>query len=729
MHRSRDHLGKESANDQRNQSSGRGSEKEERPGSPGPTVSQAILVENLGDPGSEQRKEATMYCGDEEIPWIDLDRVCALLKGASARLESLFYKDPCYIRTITFGGPRNLQLSCFSPQLSRFTPQLSAPPLLELLLSHKSKKASDPKDKVFALVGVSDSAHTFGLIDYSLSMRDVYIHTARHIISISQSLDVICVKQLDANQYELPPWAPDWTRPSSISGMVIIRLHHHEPNFTASGDCVADVQFTSDGHVLKASGFILETNSTVDMAYMKRGAPSEVVPALEAFHDWWNNFVVTHSNPVSAQAVFGRVVSCGTWDHEDSQTCVSKLEAVSAVSDYLLSGSDMLRLDPRSRPRTGTLGSLGNSTASLGEQDDALSGDEEEKAQLSTILSASLTMDRRRLFMTRVNHVGLAPANAEEVDVISMFNAPEITYYTGVHAGDISNAIDSKLSSAFPKGKNDLLVIYVYHETPNALVNARFFIDHALHAHADFIFVLNGANTLKDLIPSHLPNVQYRERENSCFDLGTHGVVLNENDESNVHNYKRFILMNASVRGPFVPAWVDVCWSDVYMGMITDKVKASSIQRYARIQRPEKKMRMAGMTYNCQPGFPPHVQSMILATDSTGLAVMRNKCLNTCANGHVEGVKCETGLTTAMYESGYQVDTLMAAYKASANFSYLDICPPTDPTFNAGYFGFNLHPYETLFFKANRNVDPTIIEHFSKWHANYSSWDACKKSK
>ncbi|KAJ5035004.1 uncharacterized protein L3040_008266 [Drepanopeziza brunnea f. sp. 'multigermtubi'] len=395
-----------------------GSEKEERPGSPGPTVSQAILVENLGDPGSEQRKEATMYCGDEEIPWIDLDRVCALLKGASARLESLFYKDPCYIRTITFGGPRNLQLSCFSPQLSRFTPQLSAPPLLELLLSHKSKKASDPKDKVFALVGVSDSAHTFGLIDYSLSMRDVYIHTARHIISISQSLDVICVKQLDANQYELPPWAPDWTRPSSISGMVIIRLHHHEPNFTASGDCVADVQFTSDGHVLKASGFILETNSTVDMAYMKRGAPSEVVPALEAFHDWWNNFVVTHSNPVSAQAVFGRVVSCGTWDHEDSQTCVSKLEAVSAVSDYLLSGSDMLRLDPRSRPRTGTLGSLGNSTASLGEQDDALSGDEEEKAQLSTILSASLTMDRRRLFMTRVNHVGLAPANAEEVDVI-----------------------------------------------------------------------------------------------------------------------------------------------------------------------------------------------------------------------------------------------------------------------------------------------------------------------
>lgn len=52
--------------------------------------------------------------------------------------------------------------------------------------------------------------------------------------------------------------------------------------------------------------------------------------------------------------------------------------------------------------------------------------------------------------------------------------------------------------------------------------------------------------------------MQYRERNNTCFDLGTYGVVFNENEEANVKNYKRFVIMNASVRGPFVPAWADI---------------------------------------------------------------------------------------------------------------------------------------------------------------------------
>lgn len=156
-------------------------------------------------------------------------------------------------------------------------------------------------------------------------------------------------------------------------------------------------------------------------------------------------------------------------------------------------------------------------------------------------------------------------------------SASLIRFQSGVSPRDITQSIDTKLASSFsfPKPGNDLLVIYVYHETANALVNAQFFISHGLHANADFIFVLNGANTLKDIIPVHLANVQYRERDNSCFDLGTYGVVLNENDGANVRRYKRFVLMNASVRGPFVPAWADICWSDVYTGMITDTVKVS----------------------------------------------------------------------------------------------------------------------------------------------------------
>jgi hypothetical protein len=70
---------------------------------------------------------------------------CDILKEQEEHLQALFYKSPSYVRTLTDGGPRGLQLS-------RYSPNVAAPPLLELLISHKSKKSTDPKDKVYALV-------------------------------------------------------------------------------------------------------------------------------------------------------------------------------------------------------------------------------------------------------------------------------------------------------------------------------------------------------------------------------------------------------------------------------------------------------------------------------------------------------------------------------------------------------------------------------------------------
>jgi hypothetical protein len=37
--------------------------------------------------------------------------------------------------------------------------------------------------------------------------------------------------------------------------------------------------------------------------------------------------------------------------------------------------------------------------------------------------------------------------------------------------------------------------------------------------------------------------------------------------------YRRFILMNASIRGPFMPHWSGQCWSEVYLRKVTEEVK------------------------------------------------------------------------------------------------------------------------------------------------------------
>jgi len=353
-------------------------------------------------------KSAMVYCGGDAIPWTTLDSVCDILNTVDSQLRSLFYAHPSYIRTLTHGGPRGLQLS-------RYSPHLSAPPLLELLLSHKSKKSTDPKDKVYALVGISSSRHTFGKIDYSLSMREIYTHNARHIISTSQKLDVICVKQHDIDQFSLPSWVTDWTRPPTLSGAVVIGLHHQVPPFTASGTTPASFQFLHNGYVLRTKGIVLDTIRTVGMPYKKRGPPSEVVPLLEVFHDWWNTFVASFSNSLSSQVRFARAISCGSWSFSSEDEYAGKLEAIFALSDQLLSDSDMLRLDPPSRSST-----MASSVASLVEEDEVGVEDVEEgeKERLSAVLEAGLMMNQRRLFLSRSGFVGLAPWTAANGDIV-----------------------------------------------------------------------------------------------------------------------------------------------------------------------------------------------------------------------------------------------------------------------------------------------------------------------
>jgi hypothetical protein len=124
-----------------------------------------------------------------------------------------------------------------------------------------------------------------------------------------------------------------------------------------------------------------------------------------------------------------------------------------------------------------------------------------------------------------------------------------------------------------PSLTNRPLVTYVYYETDNARANLEFFLRHGLHSDADFVFILNGATDDARLIPTDRPNVRIVQRDNSCFDLGSHGDVLRQ--DGLWKQYKRFITMNASIRGPFLPHWVaeGTRWTDLFLNKVTDEIK------------------------------------------------------------------------------------------------------------------------------------------------------------
>lgn len=160
------------------------------------------------------------------------------------------------------------------------------------------------------------------------------------------------------------------------------------------------------------------------------------------------------------------------------------------------------------------------------------------------------------------------------------------------------------------KSEDRPLILYAYYESDFGRQNLQFFVDHGLHYAADFVFIINGPSDVdetiifkEDKIPSNHDrrNVKVKKRDNTCFDLGAHAEVLNgvtgglgwydlngpivsptkpstEGQEPKdkrplKERYKRYILMNASIRGPFVPLWSKSCWSDAYLDKVTDTIK------------------------------------------------------------------------------------------------------------------------------------------------------------
>ncbi|KAK6531423.1 hypothetical protein TWF281_008228 [Arthrobotrys megalospora] len=137
---------------------------------------------------------------------------------------------------------------------------------------------------------------------------------------------------------------------------------------------------------------------------------------------------------------------------------------------------------------------------------------------------------------------------------------------------NVSEDEDTSTSSFFEEEEERALITYVYFETPNARQNALFFINHGLHAQADFIFILNGETDLATHIPG-APNIEIIQRNNTCYDLGSHAEILTANNNTLINKYNRFIMLNASVRGPFLPIWSRECWSDAYLDKITETNK------------------------------------------------------------------------------------------------------------------------------------------------------------
>lgn len=108
------------------------------------------------------------------------------------------------------------------------------------------------------------------------------------------------------------------------------------------------------------------------------------------------------------------------------------------------------------------------------------------------------------------------------------------------------------------------------------------------------------------------------------------------------------------------------------------------------------------------------------------------KGLSQCFANRQDAVEAEVASTGIVLGAGKKVDTLLTKYQTSLEHDAVAFCEPLgawDPQGDGAYDGTSIHPFETIFIKTNRGIDPMLIRNMSKWsdQTGYSSYDQCSK--
>ncbi|KAM3424451.1 hypothetical protein BST61_g6455 [Cercospora zeina] len=151
-------------------------------------------------------------------------------------------------------------------------PDLSLPSLLS---TYRGYEATDPRDKVFALLGIASSQE--GLVpDYTKSCEAVYQDVAATLLQQSPHLDLLASCQASPernanNNNRRPSWVPDWSdlsrKPYKLSGNQNFESSDssNEPLrvFQASAASTAQVKIQEDNNKLRLQGFIADKISAI----------------------------------------------------------------------------------------------------------------------------------------------------------------------------------------------------------------------------------------------------------------------------------------------------------------------------------------------------------------------------------------------------------------------------------------------------------------------------------
>ncbi|KAK1846110.1 heterokaryon incompatibility [Colletotrichum chrysophilum] len=186
-------------------------------------------------------KLVSIQCGCRRIPWDDFCKML-LLRPSYQRQYSLTIQSREKIDIVqemfqarcayqVTHGLQNFRPYWYS-QIANYT--APSDDITEMLMRARQLEASDPRDKVFALLGISANINLDDkklAVDYSKHPAEVYADLARFVMTTSESFDMLShvnhfvrFQPFFASPYGwLPSWVPDWNWSESARRIEALR--------------------------------------------------------------------------------------------------------------------------------------------------------------------------------------------------------------------------------------------------------------------------------------------------------------------------------------------------------------------------------------------------------------------------------------------------------------------------------------------------------------------------
>ncbi|KAI8309769.1 hypothetical protein K4K59_008878 [Colletotrichum sp. SAR11_240] len=259
-------------------------------------------------------QSVTVYCGEKSLLWDIYKEASHVFQRHKGDLDYYFPGNSqgrsyarasqnhfTYSQILTYQGPGSL------PDV-RALRHYGEDSLLEVMRVCRRKFCSDPKDKVFGILGLlTEDVRKDFPVDYGLSVKEIYTNVVDFLISTTGRFDVICEAihyPPHMNTASLPSWVPDW---SHIPDTVALGAMDFEPPFSASQRKEIKFSWKDDRrNKIEITGLDIDTVRTHGIAV---GTLCTLADYLMAFIHWRALLLATYkADDLEAQDLFCRAL-------------------------------------------------------------------------------------------------------------------------------------------------------------------------------------------------------------------------------------------------------------------------------------------------------------------------------------------------------------------------------------------------------------------------------------